>query len=66
MALQIVFVENKKLKSTLLEDIDESLTPDIYGGRLPLVPVLWLLKLIDELADGTEINGYNNYLHRNV
>ncbi|XP_043806576.1 sec14 cytosolic factor isoform X2 [Manihot esculenta] len=37
---KIVFVENKKLKSTLLEDIDESLTPDIYGGRLPLVPVL--------------------------
>lgn len=37
--LQINFVENKKLKSTLLEDIDESQLPDIYGGRLPLVPI---------------------------
>ncbi|KAL9273745.1 Phosphatidylinositol transfer protein 3-like protein [Drosera capensis] len=36
---KIVFVENKKLKSTLLEDIDESQLPDIYGGKLPLVPI---------------------------
>lgn len=36
---KIVFVEDKKLKSTLLEDIDESQLPDIYGGKLPLVPI---------------------------
>ncbi|KAG6781339.1 hypothetical protein POTOM_014236 [Populus tomentosa] len=37
--LQIIFVENKKLKSTLLEDIDESQLPDVYGGKLSLVPI---------------------------
>ncbi|XP_050226130.1 sec14 cytosolic factor-like [Mercurialis annua] len=37
---KIVFVENKKLKSTLLEDIDETQMPEIYGGQLPLVPIL--------------------------
>ncbi|KAM4107843.1 hypothetical protein ACJW30_04G174900 [Castanea mollissima] len=36
--LQILFVENKSLKSTLLEEIDESQLPEIYGGQLPLVP----------------------------
>lgn len=36
---KIVFVENKKLKSTLLEDIDESQLPEIYGGKLKLVPI---------------------------
>ncbi|XP_061369904.1 uncharacterized protein LOC133312679 [Gastrolobium bilobum] len=36
---KIVFVENNKLKSTLLEDIDESQLPEIYGGLLPLVPI---------------------------
>ncbi|KAL5720591.1 hypothetical protein ACHQM5_013248 [Ranunculus cassubicifolius] len=36
---KIVFVDNKKLTSTLLQDIDESQLPDIYGGRLPLVPI---------------------------
>ncbi|KAL5799195.1 hypothetical protein ACOSQ4_032079 [Xanthoceras sorbifolium] len=36
---KIVFVEKKKLKATLLEDIDESQLPDIYGGKLPLVPI---------------------------
>lgn len=36
---KIVFVENKKIKSTLLADIDESQLPDIYGGKLPLVPI---------------------------
>ncbi|KAL6986856.1 hypothetical protein U1Q18_006950 [Sarracenia purpurea var. burkii] len=36
---KIVFVENKKLKSTLLEGIDESQLPKIYGGQLPLVPI---------------------------
>ncbi|GMP29762.1 hypothetical protein CsSME_00036604 [Camellia sinensis var. sinensis] len=36
---KIVFVEDKKLKSTLLADIDESQLPEIYGGKLPLVPI---------------------------
>ncbi|KAH7865139.1 hypothetical protein Vadar_002765 [Vaccinium darrowii] len=36
---KIVFVDNKKLKSTLLEDIDESQLPEIYGGKLQLVPI---------------------------
>lgn len=36
---KIVFVENKKLKSTLLEEIDESQLPEIYGGQMPLVPI---------------------------
>ncbi|XVF02109.1 hypothetical protein REPUB_Repub04eG0147900 [Reevesia pubescens] len=36
---KIVFVENKKLTSTLLRDIDDSQLPDIYGGKLPLVPI---------------------------
>ena len=37
--LQIIFVENKKLRSTLLDDIDESQLPDVYGGKLSLVPI---------------------------
>ncbi|KAK4845899.1 hypothetical protein QYF36_010393 [Acer negundo] len=36
---KIVFVEEKKIKSTLLEDIEESQLPEIYGGQLPLVPI---------------------------
>ena len=36
---QIVFVENKKLTPTLLEDIDEAQLPDIYGGKMPLTPI---------------------------
>ncbi|XP_010250507.1 PREDICTED: random slug protein 5 [Nelumbo nucifera] len=36
---KIVFIESKKLKSTLLEDIDENQLPEIYGGKLPLVPI---------------------------
>ncbi|KAI3931659.1 hypothetical protein MKW92_015652 [Papaver armeniacum] len=36
---KIVFVENKNLKSTLLEDIDESQLPEVYGGKQPLVPI---------------------------
>lgn len=39
MYLQIIFVENKKLRSTLLIDIEESQLPDTYGGQLPLVPI---------------------------
>lgn len=34
-----VFVEDKDLKSTLLEDIEESQLPEMYGGKLPLVPI---------------------------
>ncbi|KAL0464032.1 UNVERIFIED_CONTAM: hypothetical protein Slati_0290800 [Sesamum latifolium] len=37
--LQIIFVENKKLQATLLEEIDESQLPEIYGGKLQLVPI---------------------------
>lgn len=37
--LQISFVENKKLRSTLLAEIDEDQLPDVYGGKLPLVPI---------------------------
>ncbi|GMH03683.1 hypothetical protein Nepgr_005522 [Nepenthes gracilis] len=36
---KIIFVENKVLKSTLLEEIDEDQLPEIYGGRQPLVPM---------------------------
>ncbi|XP_062155751.1 uncharacterized protein LOC133863709 [Alnus glutinosa] len=36
---KIIFVENKKLRSTLLSDIEESQLPDTYGGQLPLVPI---------------------------
>ncbi|KAF5731006.1 hypothetical protein HS088_TW19G00609 [Tripterygium wilfordii] len=36
---KIIFVENKRLTSTLLEDIDQSQLPEIYGGKLPVVPI---------------------------
>lgn len=36
---KISFVEDKKLRSTLLNDIDESQLPDVYGGKLSLVPI---------------------------
>ncbi|XP_022738080.1 random slug protein 5-like [Durio zibethinus] len=36
---KIVFVENKRLKTTLLEEIDESQLPETLGGTLPLVPI---------------------------
>jgi hypothetical protein len=36
---QVIFVEDKELKSTLLNDIDEAQLPDIYGGKLPLKPI---------------------------
>ncbi|KAH9329181.1 hypothetical protein KI387_001289, partial [Taxus chinensis] len=35
---KIIFVEDKHLMKTLLNDIDESQLPEIYGGKLPLVP----------------------------
>ncbi|KAL3649894.1 hypothetical protein CASFOL_006297 [Castilleja foliolosa] len=36
---KIIFVENKRLRETLLEDVDESQLPEIYGGKMPLVPI---------------------------
>ncbi|KAF5180352.1 Phosphatidylinositol transfer protein, partial [Thalictrum thalictroides] len=36
---KFVFVDNKKVTPTLLQDIDEDQLPEIYGGKLPLVPV---------------------------
>ncbi|XP_020233525.1 sec14 cytosolic factor [Cajanus cajan] len=36
---KIVFVEKNKVKSTLLEEIDHSQLPEIYGGQLSLVPI---------------------------
>ncbi|KAL3512062.1 hypothetical protein ACH5RR_024779 [Cinchona calisaya] len=36
---KIKFVEDKRLKATLLEDIDDSQLPEIYGGKLPLLPI---------------------------
>ncbi|XP_047942143.1 phosphatidylinositol transfer protein 3-like [Salvia hispanica] len=36
---RIVFVEDKKLRPTLLQDIDEDQLPDCVGGPLKLVPI---------------------------
>ncbi|XP_057764654.1 uncharacterized protein LOC130985607 [Salvia miltiorrhiza] len=36
---KIVFVEDKKLRATLLQDIDESQLPNCVGGPLKLVPI---------------------------
>ncbi|KAJ3678226.1 hypothetical protein LUZ60_002029 [Juncus effusus] len=36
---KFVFVDHKKLKETLLEDIEESQLAEIYGGNLPLIPI---------------------------
>ncbi|XP_047959438.1 phosphatidylinositol transfer protein 3-like [Salvia hispanica] len=36
---KVVFVEDKRLRETLLEDIDENQLPEIYGGKLQLVPI---------------------------
>lgn len=37
--MQITFVEGKKMKATMLEDIEESQLPEIYGGKLKLVSI---------------------------
>lgn len=37
--MQIAFLEGKKMKSTMLQDMDESQIPEIYGGKLKLVPI---------------------------
>lgn len=39
LSTQITLVDNRSLKTTLLEEIDESQLPAIYGGQLPLVPI---------------------------
>lgn len=36
---KFVFVDDKNLKATLLEEIDEGQLPEIYGGKLPLVSI---------------------------
>ncbi|XP_042497164.1 phosphatidylinositol transfer protein 3-like [Macadamia integrifolia] len=36
---KIIFVETKKLMSTLVDEINESQLPEIYGGKLQLVPI---------------------------
>lgn len=36
---KIVFLEDKRLTSTLLEDIDEDQLPELYGGKKALVPI---------------------------
>lgn len=36
---KIVFVEDKKLQKTLLQDVDESQLPKDFGGKLDLVPI---------------------------
>ncbi|XP_060168817.1 uncharacterized protein LOC132599459 [Lycium barbarum] len=36
---KIMFVENKRLTATLLQDIDESQLPETYGGKMQLVPI---------------------------
>lgn len=36
---KIMFVDNKKLQETLLDVIDEDQLPEIYGGKLQLVPI---------------------------
>eukprot|EP00249_Psilotum_nudum_P010126 c22347_g1_i2 orf=310-1059(+) len=36
---KIIFVEDACLHDTLLKEIDKDQLPDIYGGKLPLVPV---------------------------
>ncbi|KAG1370215.1 CRAL-TRIO domain-containing protein [Cocos nucifera] len=33
------FVDEKNMKDKLLEEIDESQLPEMYGGKLPLVPI---------------------------
>jgi hypothetical protein len=35
----MIFVEDKDLRSVLLNEIEEDQLPEIYGGKLPLNPV---------------------------
>ncbi|KAL7114381.1 hypothetical protein ACP275_04G117900 [Erythranthe tilingii] len=36
---KVIFIENKRLHTTLLEEINESQLPEIYRGKLQLVPI---------------------------
>ncbi|KAF5180837.1 Patellin-5 [Thalictrum thalictroides] len=36
---KIVFLESKMITPRLLQDIDEDQLPEIYGGKLPIVPI---------------------------
>ncbi|XP_041994116.1 phosphatidylinositol transfer protein 3-like isoform X2 [Salvia splendens] len=36
---KVMFVDDKRLHETLLEDIDKNQLPEIYGGKLQLVPI---------------------------
>ncbi|MCL7049015.1 hypothetical protein MKW94_022924 [Papaver nudicaule] len=36
---KFIFVDNKDLKSTLLQDIHEDQLPEVYGGKQPLLPI---------------------------
>lgn len=36
---QIEFVDMQQLRSSLLEEMDESQLPEVYGGKLSLVPI---------------------------
>ncbi|KAL8497373.1 hypothetical protein ACS0TY_020892 [Phlomoides rotata] len=36
---KIIFVEKKKVRHTLMEEIEESQLPEIYGGKLQLFPI---------------------------
>ncbi|MCL7041549.1 hypothetical protein MKW94_000914 [Papaver nudicaule] len=36
---KFVFVDNKRLKSTLLQEINEDQLPEVYGGNKPLLPI---------------------------
>lgn len=37
--MQITFVENKNLQNALLEEIELDQLPQIYGGKLQLIPI---------------------------
>lgn len=37
--MQFVLVEKERVEATLLEEIEESQLPEIYGGKLKLVPI---------------------------
>jgi hypothetical protein len=36
---QIIFVDEKKIESILLEEIEKDQIPETYGGTLGLVPI---------------------------
>jgi hypothetical protein len=36
---QFVFVDDKNLQTTLLEEMEESQIPEIYGGKMQLISI---------------------------